>query len=177
MNNKPTNKKMSYLDKIKNNKQKVNHHKKKIKENKAIPEINIVKVNGNATPQKENQNDNKESKDDPMFSISITAPKKNEKKSIAGSSDRSLKVSKDNNSHKELFGKKNEEMKFDSDKELSDKETNIKISVTKPKKSHFGHKKKPSKSQRDTLKIAIQKESGAKSHRGLKTPGNKQCIN
>jgi hypothetical protein len=175
MNTKTTNKKMSYLDKIKNNKQKVYHRKKKIKENKAIPEINVVTVNGNKAPKDENVKE--ESDKQATISISITAPKKSEQNSLAASSDRSIKLKGDKKSQDQLFQIKKEEMKFDSDKELSDGGSNPKISVTKPQKtSHFAHKRKPSKSQRDTLKLVIENKPSARSQRGLKTPDSKKII-
>jgi hypothetical protein len=184
MNNKTTTKKMSYLDKIKNNKNRVQKRAKKMKQQNTVPKGNVITINGAQKPKQDSpginvtkESSKKDNKDDEStFSISVSAPKQNGNESNAASSDRSLNVNKDDKKNGNLlFKKKKEEMKFDSDKELSDK--NIQLNVNKPKKSsHFGHKRKQSKSQRDTLKMVIDQNKNTKSQKKLKRLGIKRVI-
>ena len=175
---------MSYLDKIKNNKQKVfnrtkklNQVKKKEERNK-VPVINLIKPDEKQEIKLEviNVNGSKpneisSSKNESGFSIKISGPK--DVKKIDEKSEKSFKsISAKKQSG--VFKKKTEPLKFDSDKELSAGSSELKDSALlqskEVKKSKFGHTRKESKSQREHLKLAIDKKILTKSQRGMETP-------
>lgn len=142
-------KKMSYLDKIKRNKGKVESRSKYVKTKEPEqppPRISVIKINGNEAQSRSSKAD---------ASIKVTQP------------GNSVHSDKSGDSRK-LFGRKSGEVEFDSDKELLDKK-NISKNGQTNKPSRFGHKRAESKSQRENLKLVINEKPAAKSQRRLKS--------
>ena len=112
-------KKPSYLDRIKNNKQKVQTKPKKLKQIK-----NIQKKEETITLPEININGDKiEEKNEEIQMITINGSEQNDNKS----ENKSQKEKSEN-----LFKPKEEELKFDSDKALSQKSDNIVIKIKEP---------------------------------------------
>lgn len=191
MDNSSTNKKMSYLDKIKKNKGKVQTRKKKVKQNAEIkkksankpPSINIVQLDPPKKPEEEEVamvtingsgpgKEEKPKESGQRFSIKISAPKQHE--GILEMSEKSSQSNRISEKKEGLFGGKKDAKDLDSNFNLSDnsgsqysgKGKKVKHKI---KKTHFGHQRKESKSQRNNLKLELKETSGSKSQRGLKT--------
>ena len=156
---------MSYLDKIKNNKNKVQKRTQQIKKItvEETPRISVIKINGDDL---EAAKEAAQSSDAGDISIKITGSK-------SKADDTEMSGKSIGNDSKKLFGRKSGEIKFDSDKELSDKQVKVSKNPNKLKqRSRFAHKRTESKSQRENLKLIVNAEPAPRSQRRMKTSGS-----
>lgn len=146
-------KNMSYLDKIKKSRSRIESREPKVKK-APEPRISVIRVNG-AHPPKIEPPKEKES-----ISIKVTASEADE-----ADSEKSAGTDSQN-----LFGRKSGGIKLDSDKAPSEKEVELTPKkADKNKRSRFHHKRTESKSQREHLKLVVKSEPKPSSQRRLKT--------
>ena len=148
---------MSYLDKIKKNRPKVEKRSQQIRKQAVEPQprISVIKINGHDADARSKSSD-----------AGVSA-----KMAGSGRSDKSQDSRK-------LFGRKSGAMEFDSDKELSDKQATLKAKPARTvNRSRFAHKRTESKSQRENLKLVVDAEPAAKSQRRMKTTDRNLASN